>query len=116
MRELDDPDASFASRVHVRLEVLPKPLHFDRRQEAEFYQEFFSRVSRRAEPGPDLAPAAFDEGRRSGLPALDALHVAAASILEADESITAEDMTEPIHRIRAVSVRSIRSATTPLSG
>lgn len=42
---LDDPGREFASSPFVRLEVLPKPVYFGRRDEAEFYRMFFAQVS-----------------------------------------------------------------------
>lgn len=75
---LDDPDRVFASSDFVRLELMPKPKYFKRYEEVKFYDEFFSRVSNWASADIELVRAAFTEGERYGLSALDSLHVAAA--------------------------------------
>ena len=86
---LDDPARTFASSVFIRLEVLPKPLFQKRRDEVDFYRSFFAGVSRWAEPINSLARRAYTEGVKNGLSAIDALHVAAAIIVGADELVTA---------------------------
>lgn len=91
----------------MRLEVLPKPIHFGRTEEADFYQEFFSQVKHwTAEDYPILA-AAFDRAQADGLNAMDSLHVAAAVAVKADELVTTEKPGKPIHRTRAIRVRGI---------
>lgn len=104
---LEDPELSFASSPFVRLEVLPKPVYNRRPDEAEFYEEFFRAVTAWAEPNTELVQAAYDEAVRAGLSALDALHVAAAAAVGADELLTREGRTKPIHRSTLVPVRTI---------
>ena len=45
-----------------------------------------------------------EEARKYGLGALDALHVAAAHLLGADELVTTEGPQKPLHRSRLVHV------------
>jgi hypothetical protein len=45
------------------------------------------------------------EAEQSGIGAMDALHVAAAHLLNADEFLTTEKLDRSIHRTRAVQVR-----------
>jgi hypothetical protein len=106
---LDDPARTFASSVFIRLEVLPKPLFHKRRDEADFYRSFFAGVSRWAEPINLLTRRAYTEGVKNGLSAIDALHVAAAISVGADELVTAERASSPLCRVRSVPVRTIRS-------
>jgi predicted nucleic acid-binding protein len=42
-----------------------------------------------------------------GLAAMDALHVAAALQIQADELITTEKQTKPMHRVREIQIVSI---------
>jgi predicted nucleic acid-binding protein len=104
---LDDPDRTFASSVFVRLEVLPKPLYNQRREEAEFYLAFSDGVAVWAEPLDLLASRALDEAVAAGLSALDALHVAGAVIVGADELVTIERLSKPIHLVTSVPVVTI---------
>lgn len=87
---LDDPNRIFASSVFVRLEVLPKAVFHARRAEADFYRAFLARVSRWAAPLEGIVANAYREAVRSGLSAMDALHIAAARAIRAFELITAE--------------------------
>jgi predicted nucleic acid-binding protein len=107
MQILDDPDSSFASSIFVQLEVLPKPVYHKKRDEVAFYETFFEAVSAWADPGSQLIQNAYDEAARIGLSAMDALHVAAAAAIGADELVTTEKLTNPIHRATLVPVRTI---------
>jgi predicted nucleic acid-binding protein len=107
MEVLDDPDRTFASSVFVRLEVLSKALYNNSRVEAEFYEAFFATVSHWAEPIEQITAEAYPEAVKVGLAAMDALHVAAAAAVRADELVTTEKHGKPIHRVTSVSVRTI---------
>lgn len=104
---LDDPERSFASSAFVCLEVLPKALFHRRATESTFYQQFFWKVKAWAPFEEDLFEEAWRVATEAGLSALDALHVAAALAVGADELITREKPTKPIHRIREIAVRTI---------
>ena len=105
---LTDSARTFASSPFVRLELLPKPLYFQRAEEAAFYREFFRHVSVWARVNDDLLIAAYREAITTGAAAVDALHVAAAKQVEADEFVTAESPTKPIFRTTNLSVVSIQ--------
>lgn len=107
---LDDPGRSFASSVFVRLEVLPKALFHRRAVEVAFYEEFFRSVKNWAPLGRGLFEDALRVATEAGLSALDALHVAAALAVGADELITSEKRDKPVHRVRGISVRTIHSS------
>ena len=110
MQALDDPDAKFASSPFVKLEVLPKSVYHKKHEEVAFYETFFDAVSVWADPNATLIQGALDEAMLSGLSAMDALHVVAASTLGADELVTLERLDKPIHRTRLLSVHTIVSA------
>lgn len=107
---LDDPDRVFVSSVFVRLEVLPKAIYHRRQEEAAIDRAFFDRVSAWAMPLDRVVAEAEQEAARSGLNGLDALHVAAAVVLRADELVTTERSGKPIHRATGVRVVSIYPA------
>jgi len=104
---LDDPDIRFASSIFVKLEVLPKPLYQNRKDEVLFYETFFASVSVWAEPSPELVQNAYEEAINSGLSAIDALHIISAATVNADEFVTTEKLSRPIHRSRLVNIRTI---------
>jgi predicted nucleic acid-binding protein len=104
---LDDPEREFASSAFVKLETLPKAIYYQHTDEAAFYQAFFDQVRYWAENLPDLTLAAYQEACRCGLSAVDALHVAAAATLGADELVTTEKRASPLHRTKSVQVVSI---------
>ena len=102
---LDDPKRTYLTSPFVRLETLPKADYTGRIQELTFYEDFFR------DPGVEwcrdwnrLETVAEEEARRHGLGALDALHVAAAHLLQADELVTTERPHKPVHRSRLVHV------------
>ena len=96
---LDDPARVFLSSPFVRLEVEPKA-HFHRRYaEAAFYRAFFECVAEWVEPSPALIEKAMELGRTYGLAAVDALHVAAALNLGAEEMLTTEGPFKPMFRV-----------------
>jgi predicted nucleic acid-binding protein len=107
MTVLDDPDRIFASSALVRFEVLPKALRHQRDCEARFYETFFQSVSAWASISEPLAEEAFLQARNFDLHAMDALHIAAALSVGADEFITGEKSEKPINKLTAITVRTI---------
>jgi predicted nucleic acid-binding protein len=104
---LNDPRKSFAASPFLRLEILPKAVFHKKIDEVAFYSAFFAAVEHWAEPGPALALTAESLASRFGLAALDALHVAAALSVGAEEIYTTERREKPIHRVTEIRVRSI---------
>jgi predicted nucleic acid-binding protein len=109
MAILDDPNRTFGSSEFVRLEVLPKALFNRKTMEAEFYSSFFQAVTRWPDTTDAVVRLAYDVASRFGLAALDALHVAAALNVGAEELITTEKRGKPIHRTMGILVRSIHA-------
>jgi len=112
MTVLDDPERIFASSALVRLEVVPKALCHRRESESRFYEAFFQSVSVWAAINEPLVEQAFSQARTWDLHALDALHIAAALSVGADEFVTSERSEKPIHRVKVVAVRSIHPPRT----
>jgi predicted nucleic acid-binding protein len=107
MNVLDDPDREFASSALIKLEVLPKPVYTRRQSEVDFYETFFAAVAVWAELAPTLVEEAYRDACSSGLSAMDALHIAAAASVNADEFVTSERSDRPIHRTKRVRVTSL---------
>lgn len=104
---LSDRNRRFVGSAFLRLEVLPKAVHFRNGSEVAFYEAFFARVVAWAEPNAELIQRAEHEAGRHGLNALDALHVAAAAVLGAEALVTTEGPRKPIHRATGVRVAAI---------
>ncbi len=105
---LADPTREFASSDYVRLEVLPKPRYFKRAGEVTYLENFFASVVQWAVADQVLVQEAERVASDGGLNALDALHIAAAIRLGADEFVTTERLTKSIHRARGIKVVTIQ--------
>lgn len=104
---LDDPEREFASSAFVKLEVLSKAIYHKQQEEVKVYEGFFESCSLWANDLISIVELAQEGAAKYGLGALDALHVASAISVEADEFITTEKSTKPLHRVREVQVISI---------
>jgi predicted nucleic acid-binding protein len=102
---LEDPEREFVAATFLKLELLPQPTFHRRKAELEFLREFFARVVDWCEASEDLVAAALAEAGAVPLSAVDAIHVAAAKRLKADEFITAERPGKPLHKARGLKVR-----------
>jgi predicted nucleic acid-binding protein len=102
-----DRERIFLSTPFVRLEVLPKAVFHRQKGEALFYRSYFDQVSVWVNPDQVLVEEADDVASRFGLAALDALHVTSALIAGADELVTTERPTRPIHRVSDLGVKTI---------
>ena len=109
---LADREIIFASSAYVCLEVLPKASFYGQEGERRFYSSFFQAVRFWAPSDETLVQDALEIAIQSGLSALDALHVAAALAVGADELITSEKTGKPVHRVRGISVRTIHSPSS----
>jgi predicted nucleic acid-binding protein len=101
---LEDPERVFVAATFLKLELLPQPTFHRREKELEFLREFFARVADWCEASEDLLAAALTEAGTVPLSAVDAIHVAAAKRLKADEFITAERPGKPLHKARGLKV------------
>jgi predicted nucleic acid-binding protein len=108
---LADPAREYVSSDYVRLEVLPKCTYYKRAAEVEFYLAFFRLNSRTIPTSPALLEYALEEACSTGISGLDAVHIACAVFAGAEELITSEKNTAPIHRTQKVKVVSIFSAS-----
>ena len=106
-RILNDENREFASSCFVQLEVLPKATFNKQQDEAEFYETFFSTVIHWETDLDRIMLDAYQIACTYGLAAMDAVHVAAALQIKADELITTEKSTKPMHRVREIAIISI---------
>lgn len=104
---LYDPLREYITSDYVKLELLPKCIFYQNQEEQQFYEAFFESNSIQVPCNEELLVFAIEEGGRTGISGIDALHVACALVAEASELITAERATKPIHRAVGVNVISI---------
>ncbi len=104
---LNDENREFVSSRFVQLEVLPKAIFNKQQDEIEFYETFFNAVIYWATDLEQIIQNAQQIASTYGLAAMDAIHVAAALQIQADQLITTEKLTKPIHRVTEIQVISI---------
>ena len=94
---LRDPDRVFLSSPYLDLELLPQAIKSRLREQQEFLEAYLA-ATERIEDWNAIFRVAFREASRSPVSGIDALHVAAAHLLEADELITTEKPGKAIHK------------------
>ncbi len=104
---LQDTNREFAFSIFLKMEVLPKAIYNKKIDEVEFYEVFFSSISYWATDINQILQRAYQESSQFGLGAMDALHVAAALLMETEEFITTEKANKSIHRTKSVKIISI---------
>ncbi len=93
---LGDPGREFIATRYLILEIMPIPTCYQKQKELQFYQRFLALVSVWVEEEPLIQPA-IDLANQYGLGAMDALHLVAASAVQA-EFISAEKPTKPLYQ------------------
>lgn len=96
---LSEAEQIFLSSIFIKLEVLPKAICYKQQAEVNFYEFFFSNVVNWATDLEALTQSAYKLASDHGLSGLDALNIAAAIALDADEFITTEKPTKPLYRV-----------------
>ena len=105
---LADPDRIYLTSAFVRLETVPKAAYTGRAAESRFYEDFFrDRRTVWCRDWNRMLELADEESQRIGLSAMDAIHVATAHLLGADELVTTESKKKAIHRTALVKVVSL---------
>jgi predicted nucleic acid-binding protein len=101
----NDPQRTYLTSPFVRLETVPKAYYTARTEELSFYDSFFNDSGVEwCRDWEQMEAIAEQEARKHGLGALDALHVAAAHLLGADELVTTEGPHKPVHRTQRVRI------------
>jgi predicted nucleic acid-binding protein len=104
---LFDPEREYVTSDYVRLEVIPQATYNKRDDEVAFYETFFRTAIRHIPTSKSLLDLAVELGCMTGVTGIDAIHVACAIFAGAEELVTAERLTKPIHRTTAIKVVSI---------
>ncbi|ARV63398.1 nuclease (plasmid) [Nostocales cyanobacterium HT-58-2] len=104
---LEDSGREFASSEFIKLEVLPKAIYNKQTEEAEFYEAFFSAVTYWANDLEKVMQDSYSIACQYGLAAMDALHMAAALSVGAEEFVTTEKSTKPMFRVSDIRVISL---------
>ena len=107
---LADDARDFVTCDNVRLELLPKPAFEKRHAEIEFYHEHFQNVSACEPFSEALGQAALTLAKKYGLSAGDALNLASAIRLGADEFVTSELPGKPMFRVAGIKIRSLHAS------
>lgn len=109
MEVLDDPRRRLVVSDYLRLEVLPKPIFYKRKEEVEFMETVLAAAAETVPSSPELTKQAMDFASRYDITPIDALHVGAAVTAGVDELVTMERGTRPICRVQEIVVVSLHS-------
>jgi hypothetical protein len=104
LRLLEDPSAHFLTSPFIYLEIVPQAAFHRRDVELDFYQVYF-RYAESCEDTAQIVQHAVRTSTRCGIAPMDALHVAAANLMQANLLITAEKPGKSIYRADNVQVR-----------
>jgi predicted nucleic acid-binding protein len=104
---LADSSRQFGSSQFIKLEVSPKAVYHQKIAETRFYELFFSAVTHWADDIERIIQDAERIACQYGLAAMDALHIAAALSIGAEEFATTEKPTKPMFRVSDLKVISI---------
>jgi predicted nucleic acid-binding protein len=100
---LKEPNRVFLTSPFVHLEVVPKAIFFRKRLEQLFYEKYFGSATWFRDI-VRIEGVARAEAANAGLGAMDALHIAAARLLDAEQFITIEKPRKAIYRSSLVDV------------
>ena len=101
---LESADREFASSEFIKLEVFPKAIYHRQNNEVEFYNTFFNAVTYWANDLNCIIQDSHNIACRYGLAAMDALHIAAAISVGAEEFVTTEKPTKPMYRVTDIEI------------
>ena len=102
---VNDRNRSFVASPFLYLETVPKAVHLKNESEVSFYRAYFEhKVQQWVGDVVSIVTVALREAERCGLAAMDALHVAASHLAEAQELVTLERPVKPIYRTKLVRV------------
>jgi hypothetical protein len=98
----------YVTSDYIRLEVIPKATFHANHSELEFYETFFQANIRCIPTSESLIREAMNEGCKTGISGIDALHIACAVFAGAEELITTEKTSKPMYRTKLIKVTCIR--------
>jgi predicted nucleic acid-binding protein len=109
LKIINDSSRGFIVSPFLYLEAIPKAVHSKRTAEIIFYRTYFDKAFRWVNDVESIVRIAQQESERHGLAAMDALHVAAVHLGEAEILFTLERKTKPMHRATLVRVAYLES-------
>ena len=109
LRVMEDSNRQFATSQLAKLELLPKPAFEQHPIETAFYQAHFAEAIASQALDESLGNEAQKFAAKYGLAAVDALHIAAALRLGAEEFYTSEKPGKPMFRVRELKIISLHS-------
>ena len=104
---LDNEYRKFIVSDFVLLEVIPKPTFNKIQDQVSFYQSFFNDVSTSIEISTAITTLAIQLSSEYDVAPMDSLIVSSAIVGGADELITMEKPTNPMHRVKEIKVISL---------
>lgn len=104
---IDNPENYLVLSEATKLELLPKPLYQNSKEEVEFYEIIFSKAEI-IRWNLELLNYAYELGVKYGLSAMDAIHVANAIFANVDEFVTVEKASKPLFRVQEIKIKTIR--------
>jgi hypothetical protein len=105
---LHDPLRDYVTSDYLKVELLPKCTFHKNNEEKQFYEDFFKSCITHVPSSDALLALAIDEGGRTGISGMDAIHVACAVVGSAEELITGERPESLINKANGIKVISIR--------
>lgn len=103
-----DPRRKFVTSDFVKLETTLKCDYHGYQQQLEFYEDIFENVDIFLTDAEPIISGAYQVGKKYGLNAMDALHVSAAVIAQADEFVTTERPNSPFQNVRGIKILSLQ--------
>lgn len=107
-------DRYFIASPFLWLEVMPKAVYHQNSSEIDFYRLYFETIRLWISDLHSVVRIAAEEAEKCGIAALDALHLAAAHVGEADEFCTLERAESPLYRTSLVRVNRLKTERSDL--
>ena len=103
-----DPTRDFVVSPFLYFELMSKPIRLKKMAEVEFLRTYFDKARILINDCDEIVRIAQAEAERHPIKAMDAFHVAAASIAKADVLITLEAQNSEMYRTSLVRVSHLR--------
>jgi len=106
-RLLADVNRELVGSQYLILELIPKPTFNKRQEEVDFMAAILGSFAEIAQSTPEITTRAINVACDCDVAGIDALHVAAALHLQAQELVTTEADTKPMFRVPGLKCTSI---------
>lgn len=112
---LDDSTREFIASDYLRLETIPKPTFYRRKEEVAFMEAFLQAAQDYICSSPVITSKAIQFAASHDIAPMDALHLSMASHAKADEFITLERPDKPMFKVKELRVTSLCNPAHGLS-